>query len=99
MNDFRLALRTLRRSPGFAALAVLTFGLGIAVTTSMFSLLHAVLLRPLPYPSPDRIVQIRERDPTDGSRFAVAPPAFADWRDQARSVSAIAAAMCFPSSS
>jgi putative ABC transport system permease protein len=91
MNDVHYALRTLQRSPGFAALAVGTLALGVAVTTSMFSLLNAVLLRPLPYPQPERIVQVLERDPKDGSTFAVAPPAYVDWRDQARSVVALAA--------
>ena len=89
LHDFRDAFRTARRQPGFAGLAVLTLGLGIGVVTTMFSLLDAVLFRPLPYPDWRRIVVVRESDP--GGEHAVAPPAYFDWRDEARLLDGIAA--------
>jgi hypothetical protein len=59
LNDLRHATRRLLRSPGFTALAVLTVGLGVGATTAMFSAVHGVLLKPLSYPEPDRLVMIR----------------------------------------
>ncbi|MBI3982437.1 MAG: hypothetical protein HY337_05960, partial [Gemmatimonadetes bacterium] len=91
MNDLQYALRSLRKSPGFTAVSVLTLALGIGVNTTIFTLLNAVLFSPLPYPDPERLVSVAEYRADDGRSSSVAPPAYFDWRDQARSVAAIAA--------
>ena len=88
-QDLRHALQTLRRAPGFAAVAVLTLGLGIGANTALFSVVDAVLLRPLPFPDPERLVRVLST--VRGSEAAVSPPDFADWRRMARSFSGMAA--------
>jgi putative ABC transport system permease protein len=89
-QDVRYGLRSLRKSPGFTAVALLTLALGIGANTAIFSVLRAVVLRPLPYPDPARLVIIREQD-THGNSFSVTWPDFVDWRGQSRSFAAMAA--------
>src|SRR5579864_111619 len=89
LQDIRYALRQLRKSPGFTAVAVLTLALGIGATTAIFSVVYGVLLRPLPYSDPDRIMAVFEVN-TRGTWSRLADPNFDDFRDQNRSFQAIA---------
>src|SRR5437588_3744535 len=89
LRDLQHAVRVLRRSPGFTAVAVITLALAIGATTAIFSVVYGVLLRPLPYNDPNRIVAIHEINPR-GTWSRLADPNFDDFRDQNRSLQAIA---------
>ena len=83
LNDLRYAFRMLLKSPGFTVVAVLTLALGIGANTAIFTLVDAVLLRPLPFRDPERLVMIWESAPEIGfPRNEVAPANFADWKAQ-----------------
>lgn len=90
-NDLRYATRMLRNNPAFTAAVVLTLALGIGANTAIFSVCDAILLKPLPYPDPDRIVMLWEQPPEGETIGAVAPANFVDWRKQSRSFTEIAA--------
>ncbi|MHC1769024.1 MAG: ABC transporter permease [Verrucomicrobiia bacterium] len=83
LNDFRFALRQLLKNPGFTAPAVITLALGIGVNTTIFSFVNAVVLRPLPFRNPERLVFIDESNPRQGfDRLSVSYPDYLDWKQQ-----------------
>ena len=90
IQDLRFGLRMLRKSPGFTAVAVLTLGLGIGANTAMFSVMQGVVLAPLQYVNPDRLVMIWENNPRF-PRTWVSYPNFRDWQRSARSLQQMAA--------
>jgi putative ABC transport system permease protein len=89
-QNSKYALRRLKNSPGFTIVAVLTLALGIGANTAMFSIVNAVLLRPLPYRDPQRLVLLSEHWP-QFPRLSLSYLNFRDWRDQSHSFEAVAA--------
>ncbi|MPZ20264.1 MAG: FtsX-like permease family protein [Luteitalea sp.] len=91
IRDVRHAWRTLRRNPAFASVTVVTLALGIGATVAIFTVLEGVLLRPLPYDHPERIVWLWESSPDRGlERFEVLPGSFLDWRERSTAFEALA---------
>ena len=92
LNDFRVAWRSLLKNPGFSLVVVLTLALGIGANSAIFTVAKGVLLDPLPYPEPDRLVVIMEANLEKGfPRFSVSPPNWIDFRDRTQSYSSMAA--------
>ena len=80
LNDLRFAVRVLVRSPGFTSAALLVLTLGIGATTTMFGAINAVLLRPLPFPDPDKLFLVRETRPQAGfERTVVSAEEYLTW--------------------
>jgi len=83
MNELKFTLRQLLKNPGFTAVAVLTLALGIGANTALFSIINAVLLRPLLYPEPDRLVAVCESNARLGwDHYVTSMGAFSDWHEQ-----------------
>jgi len=90
-QDFRFGARMLVKQPGFTLIAVLTLALGIGANTAIFSIVNAVLLRPLAYQEPARLVIVQERGEGGGTGFSPSYPNFVDWRAQQTAFASIAA--------
>ena len=84
-QDLKYGCRILARNPGFAAVAILTLGLGIGANTAIFTVVNGVLLRPLPFADPSRIVLVLERNANFPSLVSTSYENYKDWRDQSHS--------------
>jgi predicted permease len=92
LQDVRYGVRTLRKSPGFASVAVFTLALGIGANVAIFTVVNGVLLQPLPYPNPGQLLTVWEANPKMGySQQAASPADFVDWKTQNQAFSGIAA--------
>jgi putative ABC transport system permease protein len=92
MNDFRFALRSLRKTPGFATIAVLTLALGIGANTAIFSVVDGVLLRPAPFPDMNRLVMVWETDRKSGTtREPASVPDYQDFQQRATQFASLSA--------
>ena len=89
MNDLRYAIRMLIKSPAFSVIAIVALALGIGANTAIFSVVDAVLLRPLPYPEPDKLILLREKMQIFDSG-SVSYPNYLDWRAMQRSFTDLA---------
>src|SRR5678815_1348602 len=82
LRDIRYGVRSLVKRPGFTAIALIALALGIGANTAIFTLVNAVLLRPLPFAEPDRLVWVWGNIKNGGNRASVSPPDFLDYRQQ-----------------
>ncbi|MQA91995.1 MAG: FtsX-like permease family protein [Gemmatimonas sp.] len=92
LRDIRQSVRRLARTPGFTAVVLVTLALGIGANSSIFSVVNAVLLRPLPFAEPDRLVMLYTGYPDDETRYPLSPPDFMSFHDDGRSFAGVAAA-------
>jgi putative ABC transport system permease protein len=91
-HDLRYAIRLLIKNPGFTSVAVMALALGVGANTAIFSVVNTVMLRPLPFAEPDRLVRIWESNPEGGwPLFSASHPNFLDWRSRATSFERLAA--------
>jgi hypothetical protein len=90
VRDLRFSLRTLTRNPGFTCVAVLTIALGIGANSAMFSVVQGVILAPLPFPEPDRLVILWQNRP-GGPHLEASYPNFEDWQRTSRSFDSMSA--------
>ena len=91
LQDIRYAIRFLRRRPVFTFVAMVALGLGIGAVTAIFSVVNAVLLRPLPFANPDRLAIVSPFDRVEGEPLAASYPDYLDWREQATAFESLAA--------
>lgn len=91
IRQLRLAIRSLARSPGFTAVAVITLALGIGANTAIFSVVNAVLVRALPYPAPGELVEVSHLRLDTGEEMTVSPGNYYDWADATRTLESLAA--------
>src|SRR5262245_43266456 len=91
IQDVRYAARLLLRSPGFTLVAPLTLARGVGANTAIFSVVHGVLLKPLPYNAPDALLRVFEELPPDTPEFPVSPATFLEYRAHTRTFEALAA--------
>ena len=92
LRDARYGIRLLLRKPGVTLVAIVTLALGIGANTAIFTVTHALLLKPLPYDHPEQLVLANENNLSRGwTSFSVSPPNFLDWRAQSRSYQYLAA--------
>src|ERR1700674_2352849 len=90
LSDLRYSQRTLRRNPGLTVVVVIALALGIGATTAIFSVVNKVLLEPLPYPEPDRLVQLMTTSQL-GDQSVVSIPKYVVWRDHTSALQYLAA--------
>ena len=95
-QDLRYGVRMLRRKPGYTAVSIISLALGIGANSTVFSFINAILIRPLPYPGPERLVNLWERAPGSTSTNLVLPLNFIEWRDRAQSFEALTLTQSFP---
>lgn len=96
LRDVRIGVRALLRTPGFAAIAILIMALGIGINTAIFSIVHHILLDPLPLPHPEQLYAVWARSDARGqSRIAASGPDFLDYHDQSQSFAAMAEVLHF----